>query len=287
LELSPLGIWSHELRYFDRAEAAEAAAELEELGYGALWIPGGAGGPVFEDASSLLRATQRCVVAVGILNIWMHGPAEAASGHRSVASAHPGRFLLGLGVSHAALVDSPQRTYGRPLQKMSHYLDELDAASPPVGQDERVLAALGPQMLAVARDRSAGAHPYLVLPEHTRRAREILGPRPLLAPEQPVLLDTHPDTARETARAHLEIYLQLPNYSRNLRRLGFSEQDLSQGGSDRLVDSVVCWGDEDSVARRVREHLEAGADHVCLQVLGAPRGAMPREQWRALPGVAG
>ena len=163
------------------------------------------------------------------------------------------------------------------------YLDALDAATPPVPVEERALAALGPRMLELSRDRTRGAHPYLANPEHTRIARDVLGDGPLLMPEQPVVLETDPATARELARGHFTIYLTLPNYLNNLRRLGFTDDDFADGGSDRLIDGIVAWGDEAAIARRVQEHFDAGADHVCIQVI-TPRGfqALPREQWRAL-----
>jgi probable F420-dependent oxidoreductase len=289
MDLGPVGIWSAALRYGDRGEAREAAGELERLGFGTLWIPGGIGGDVFESASALLGATSRVVVATGILNLWMHPPGEVAAGHARLASDHPGRFLLGVGVSHALLVDAAQPgRYARPLAVTRRYLDELDAASPPVPVGERALAALGPGMLALARDRTRGAHPYLVSPEHTRVAREVLGDGPLLAPEQSAVLETDPARAREVARQHLAIYLGLPNYVNNLRRLGFGADDVAPPGSDRLVDGVVAWGDLDAVARRVREHRDAGADHVCIQVLTTDLRVAPRAAWRELgPALVG
>ena len=283
MELGPVGIWSAALRYGDRGEARSAAAELEQLGYGALWVPGGIGGAIFDDVSGLLDGTSRVVVATGIVNIWMHDPAETAAAHDRLTRAHPGRFLLGLGVSHAPLVDAnhPGR-YQRPMAAMRRYLDALDAASPPVPVAERVLAALGPRMLSLARDRSAGAHPYLVVPEHTRQARAVLGPDAVLAPEQPVVLERDPGPARDVARQHLAIYLQLPNYVNNWRRLGFTAEDTSDGGSDRLVDHVVAWGDDATIARRIQEHRDAGANHVCVHVATANPAAFPRQAWRDL-----
>jgi probable F420-dependent oxidoreductase len=282
LQLGGIGIWSPQLRHGDAGEAREAAAELDELGYTAMWIPGGSGGPVLERARLLIEATVRPVVATGILNVWMHDPREVAEAHASLALLAQGRFLLGLGVSHPQLVDREQAgRYRRPLATMRAYLDALDAQPTPVPPGERVLAALGPRMLELARERSAGAHPYFVPPEHTRVARERLGPRPLLAPEQAVVLDPDPARARATARAHVARYLELPNYTNNLLRLGFEEADLRDGGSDRLVDAVVVQGDAAAIGRRVQEHRDAGADHVCLQVL-VDDDAMPREAWREL-----
>jgi len=208
---------------------------------------------------------------------------------RDRAEAFPNRFLLGIGVSHAGLVSRRGHDYGRPLETMQAYLDAMDAApfqaAPPLEQPPRVLAALGPRMLELARERSWGAHPYFVPVEHTRRAREILGKDRLLAPEQAVALETDPGEARRTARLHTSSYLKLPNYVNNLRRLGYTEEDVAEGGSDRLVDAVVAWGDTDAIAARVDEHLAAGADHVCIQLLTEDRRALPMAGWRALARV--
>ena len=199
MQLGPIGIWSGPLRRGDPGEVAEAAAELDQLGYAAVWIPGGAGGDVLGDAGRLLQATRHMVVATGILNVWMHDPDDVAAGHAALTGEHPGRFLLGLGVSHAPSVGGSGQVYERPLAKIESYLDALDAADPPVPSGERALAALGPRMLALARDRTAGAHPYLVGPEHTALARQVLGAGPLLAPEQKVVLETDPAAARAIA----------------------------------------------------------------------------------------
>jgi probable F420-dependent oxidoreductase len=284
MDLSGTGVWSGSLRYGDRAAIGEAAAELEALGYSALWVPGGAGGDIFGDCTTLLEATQSVAVATGILNIWMHEPADVATGHAALTAAYPGRFLLGLGVSHSLLVDHDQPgRYRKPMGVTKAYLDSLDAATPPVPVAERALAALGPRMLELSRDRTRGAHPYLANPDHTAVARGVLGTGPLLMPEQPVVLETDPSTARELARGHFTIYLTLPNYVNNLKRLGFTDDDFSDGGSDRLVDGIVAWGDEAAIARRVQEHFDAGADHVCVQVV-TPRGMqqLPLDEWRAL-----
>jgi probable F420-dependent oxidoreductase len=282
IELGPVGVWSRELRFHeDRAAAADAAAELEELGFGALWIPD-VGGDVLGVAGDLLAATSRVVLATGILNIWMHEAAEVTSGVDALDAAHPGRFLLGLGASHAAVVDadSPGR-YRRPYSKMVAYLDALDAQPAAVQPPRRVLAALGPRMLELARDRGGGAHPYLVTPDHTRRARELLGSDRLLAPELSVLLERDPAAARERARGFVVDYLALPNYVNNLVRLGFERVDVTPPGSDRLVAALVAAGDEEAIAERVAEHRAAGANHVAIQVIGAGE-TLPREAWRAL-----
>ena len=282
MDLGRVGIWSGVLRRGDEAEAADAASELEQLGFGALWIPGGAGGNVLGDSLRLMDATKRVVVATGILNIWMHEAADVAAGHAALTDAHPGRFLLGLGVSHAPAVERSNQSYSRPYSKMVDYLDQLDAASPPVPHDEMALAALGPKMLRLSAERTAGAHPYFVPPEHTAIARAALGAGPLLATEQMVVLETDAGLARDVARANIARYLELPNYTNNLRGLGFTDDDLTPPGSDRLVDAIVGWGDESAIARRVQEHHDAGADHVCVQVLLADPAAFPRAEWRTL-----
>ena len=280
MELGRIGIWSMHL-WGARARVMEAATELEELGYGALWFPNGPS--MFERARDLLNATRRVVVAPGIASIWTHAAADAAAGHQALTHAHPGRFLLGLGVSHAHLVDreEPGR-YSRPLTRMREYLDSLDAAPTPVPIGERILAALGPRMLELARDRSAGAHPYLGTVEHTRRAREVLGSGPLLAPELAVVLETDRSQARATARQHLTFYLRAPNYTNNWLKLGFTPDDLAGGGSDRLVDEVVAWGSTDAIRERIAQHHEAGADHVCLQVVTPRTSDLPLDEWRTL-----
>ena len=286
MKLSGVGLWSSQLRYGDPAEAADAAAELEQLGFTALWIPD-VGGPVFDAVSHLLGATRRVVIATGILNLWMHEPAEVATHYASLTATHGDRFLLGIGVSHAPLIDAadPGR-YRKPLAATSSYLDALDAAEQPVPVDARVLAALGPKMLQLAATRARGAHPYLVTPDHTAQAREILGEGPLLLPEQTVILTTDADNAREIGTNFLRRYLALPNYANNLLRSGFSPDDLASV-SDRLLDAIIAWGDEEAILRRVDEHRAAGADHVCVQVLEADPRTFPREQWRRLAAALG
>ena len=284
MKLEREGIWSSELRrHPDAGAIAEAAAELEALGYSALWFPGGQGGEVMEAAEHLLKSTSRVPVAPGILNIWMHDPQEVATEHARLVQEHDGRFLLGLGIGHAPTVNAKQPgLYKKPYTKMRTYLDELDAATPPVPEDERILAALKPRMLELSRDRSIGAHPYFVPVEHTPVAREHLGPDAVLAPEQAVVLETDPARARERARSHMERYLTLPNYTGNLREFGFTDDDFADGGSDRLVDAIVAWGDEAAIAERVRAHQQGGADHVCIQVVGVPQGELPLHEWRTL-----
>jgi len=273
------GLWLEESR---RAEAMDVAAELDELGYATLWLSAGFGQGVPAVFGELLDATARMSVASGILSIWHATAVEAAEGFDALDRAHPGRFLLGLGASHALRVDVDEKRYERPWSRMVGYLDELDAQRPGVPPRRRVLAALGPRMLRLSAERTAGAHPYFVPVEHTALAREQLGPGPLLAPEQAVVLETDPGLARELARGHMKWYLRLPNYTNNLRRLGYSDQDLDGGGSDRLVDAIVAWGDLDQVADRVRAHHEAGADSVSVQVISEQPTQFPREHYRRL-----
>ncbi|NEA61596.1 LLM class F420-dependent oxidoreductase [Streptomyces sp. SID12488] len=271
------GIWSFGLRSEDPeglTERAEAAAELEELGFRALWL---GGSPGVRHAVPLVEATSRLVVATGIQSIWQYEADETASLFAELEATHPGRFLLGLGVSHAGMTDR----YRRPYASMVEYLDALDAAGLPA--ERRVLAALGPKMLGLSRDRAAGSHPYLVTPEHTAQAREALGETPLLAPELKVVLETDPERARTAARGALAMYLTLPNYTSNFLRIGFTEDDLTDGGSDRLVDAVFAWGSEDRIRERIDAFHTAGADHVTLQVVeDRSRDALPRDGWRRL-----
>jgi probable F420-dependent oxidoreductase len=281
MELSGVGIWSSQLRYGDAGESAEAAAELEELGFTALWIPD-VGGPVLDAVAHLLAATKRTVIATGILNLWMHSPADVAASYATLTDTHGDRFLLGIGCSHAALIDAgePGR-YRKPLAATAAFLDGLDAAPRPVPVASRALAALGPKMLALSADRSRGAHPYLVNPEHTAYARSVLGAGPLLLPEQGVILCDTYDEARRIGDNVLRPYLSMPNYANNMLRSGFSEDDVTQV-SDRLFDALIAWGDEEAVMRRIAEHHAAGADHVCVQVLTDDLRTFPREQWRRI-----
>ncbi len=286
--LTGTGLWSAGLRYGGAEAAAEAATELDELGYSALWIPD-VGGDVFAAVRNLLAVTSTVTIATGILNLWMHEADETAAQHASLTAEHGDRFLVGIGVSHAPLIDMAEAgRYRKPLTRMREYLDGLDGASTPLAPKDRVLAALGPKMLELARDRTAGVHPYLVTPEHTAVAREAVGPDRLVAPEQAVVLSTDPTQARELARGHLAGYLALPNYANNWKRFGFTDDDVADGGSDRLVDALVAWGDEAAIVARVDEHRAAGADHVCVQVLTDNPTELPTEQWRELaPALVG
>ena len=281
--LSGTGIWSSALRYGDPAEIAAAAIELESLGYSALWIPD-VGGDVFGAVRNLLGATSTATVATGILNLWMHTAAETAEQHAALTAEHGSRFLVGIGVSHAPLIDRTIEAgaYQRPLAQTRDFLDALDAAPIPLAASDRALAALGPKMLALAAARTAGVHPYLVTPEHTNVARQAVGPDALVATEQGVVLDSDPQRARSTARANLVRYFALPNYTNNWKRLGFTDDDIADGGSDRLIDALVVWGDVATIAERIQEHRDAGASHVCIQVLTEEPRSLPLEQWRAL-----
>lgn len=281
MDLSGVGVWSSQLRYGNPDESAEAAAELEELGFTALWIPD-VGGPVLDSVDHLLASTKQVVIATGILNLWMHEPSDVAARYASSTKTYGERFLLGIGCSHAPLIDSKEPgRYRKPLAATRSFLEALDAAEQPVPVGNRVLAALGPKMLELSASRARGAHPYLVTPEHTHQARQVLGQGPLLLPEQTVLLSDDRDEARAVGTDWLRAYLALPNYANNLLRSGFTEDDLSSV-SDGLFDAIIAWGDEEAVQRRVNEHRDAGADHVCVQVLTADPREFPRKQWRRL-----
>ncbi len=281
MDLTGIGIWSSQLRYGNAAESAEAAAELDELGFRALWIPD-VGGQVFDAVDNLLAATKQTTIATGILNLWMHTPGDVAENFAALTAEHGDRFLLGIGVSHAPLIDSREPgLYRKPLAATASFLDAIDATEQPVPVDRRVLAALGPKMLSLAAHRAGGAHPYLVTPDHTHQARAALGEGPLLLPEQTVILTDDADEARKIGTDWLSAYLALPNYANNLLRSGFTPDDLAQV-TDRLFDAIIAWGDEEAIMRRVSEHFAAGADHVCIQALAADPTAFPRDQWRRM-----
>ena len=291
MDIGRVGIWTFALDLQPAATAQEAAAEIESLGYGAIWIPEAVGREPLTSAGLLLAGTRRIVLATGIASIWGRDPMAMAAGQKTLTEAYPERFLLGLGVSHAPMVGIRGHVYDKPLSAMRRYLDAMDSAiyvaTPPTTPTRRVLAALAPKMLQLAAERSLGSHPYFVPPEHTATAREILGKGPWLCPEQAVVLETDPDTARQIGRTHMAMYLTLPNYANNLKRLGYTDDDLANGGSDRLVDAIVAWGDVDAIATRVRAHHDAGADHVCIQVLDERPSALPLPQWRTLAPALG
>ena len=270
MELGTVGVWLGGYG-FPASDDRALARSIEELGYGALWFGEAPGGKeAFTRAATLLAATERLVIATGIASVWGRDPLNAASAIRTVSEAFPGRLVAGLGVSHAPAVEERGERYHAPLSLMRDYLDRMHDSghlSPePAERAPVVLAALRPRMLELARDRADGAHPYLVPVEHTRRAREILGPDRLLAPELAVVLEPDPVEARRLARLHTgSFYLEAANYVENLKWLGYQDADLADGGSDALVDALVAWGDEAAIVARIREHLDAGADHVCLQ----------------------
>lgn len=285
LDIGSAGIWW--CTAYDRvsfAEEADALAELDAQGWGAVWLPEHHGREVMAHSALALSATRRMPVVPGVANLWARDPTAMANGARTLAEAHPGRFALGLGVSHGQVARSRGNVdrYS-PLQVVERYLDEMShaqylAARPPV-EPPWILAALGPRMLTLAAARTAGAHTYTVPVEHTHLAREALGKDPLLAVEQKVVLSADAETARTIARKFLP--LALPNYRNNLLRSGFTEADLADGGSDEAVDRLVAWGDPEAIRTRVEAHLSAGADHVCLQVLPTERH-LPYQDWRAL-----
>jgi probable F420-dependent oxidoreductase len=277
IELGQFGLWTS-YRAIGEENAGEAAQLAERLGYGAIWL-GGSSNPA--RVTPLLAATERLVAATGIVNVWRDEPHTVAAETAPLQNTHPDRFLLGIGIGH------PEATsdYKRPLTAMSTFLDGLDNAQRPVPVDARCLAALGPKMLDLSRERSLGTHPYFVSVDHTRFAREHVGPGKLVAPEMACVLDTDVERARATAREYAKLYLGLSNYTNNLLRFGFTESDIADGGSDRLIDAVIPHGSAEEIAAAAREHLDAGADHVCLQTVGV-RG-VPVEQWTALADALG
>ncbi|MFE0519095.1 TIGR03620 family F420-dependent LLM class oxidoreductase [Streptomyces sp. NPDC058954] len=285
MDIGTTGIWSPELRLHpDHVEIHEAAAELDQQGWGALWIPGLGGGDILGDAERLLRATENAAVVTGVLSIWRHAAEDMASGHARLGREYGHRLLLGLGVSDAAAAERAGGTY-RPLAALNTYLDALDRHTDPVPADERLIAAMGPKLTELAGRRSAGTHPFLVTPDFTATARAVLGAAPLLAPYQAVVVDRDPSRARTTARRFLAPFIGMGHYANSLLRQGFTEDDLAHGGSDRLIDAVVAWGDLDAIDKRVNAHLDAGATHVALHAISAEEG-LPRAQWQALAPLA-
>ena len=286
VDLGRVGIWYGSIDALPTPEAQRAAQVVEELGFGSLWVAEAVGRDPFVSSAVLLSATTNLKLATGIANIYARDPMTMVAGQKTLAEAFPGRFLLGLGVSHGHLVAGVRKhDYSKPYSYMVEYLDKMDKAlfmaKGPEDDGGRLLAALGPKMLELSATRANGAHPYFTTPEHTAIAREALGPDALLAPEQMCVLSTDADEARRIARAGMKIYLGLPNYWNNLVRLGFTDADRENGGSDRLVDAIVVWGTEEQIAERVAQHHAAGADHVCVQVL-QDGTAMPEAQWRRL-----
>jgi probable F420-dependent oxidoreductase len=285
-----VGVWLGSIGLEPAKEERAAIARIERLGYGAAWFgEGPANREAMSHAGLLLGASERLVIATGIANIWARDATAAINGANTLNEAYDERFLLGLGVSHAPIVNARGHRYAKPLTAMRTYLEAIDqhtyTAPGPEHPSPVVLAALRPKMLELARERTAGAHPYFVPPSHTAEARAILGPRPLLAPEQVVVLDIDPARARETGRRHMATYLRLPNYVNNLRALGYEDADFAHGGSERLVDAIVAWGDEEAITGRVREHLDAGADHVAIQAYSENANAALAQLERLAPAL--
>jgi probable F420-dependent oxidoreductase len=281
-DLGRIGIWSMELRTGSAEAVGDAAAELDDLGYLALWIPGLDGPGTIAQVEVLLGATRRATIATGVLGLWSQPPGQLAADHHRLTAAHGPRLLTGIGVSNADSARSKGQTYPGAVTAMTDYLDRIDAATDPIPQSERVLAALGPKMTKLAAERASGSHPFLVTPQYVANSRELGGRDMLLAPHQIVVLDDSPSEARQTARGMVGAALGLPSYQANVRRMGFGDDDLASAGSDRLIDAVVVWGDLDAIAERIREHFDAGADHVALQVLAVPGGLTTAEVWREL-----
>ena len=269
--LGRVGVWSFALQRMPAADAGAAMRAFEGLGYSTIWMPESVGSKeAFAHSGLLLSASERAIVAPGIASIYARDPMAMANGARALAEAYPGRFVLGIGVSHAPSVAIRGATYGKPVETMRAYVDGMNAAQyagpEPAERVPLVLAALGPRMLELAAELADGAHPYFVPVEHTPIARKAIGPDTCLAVEQTAVLSTDAAEARRVGRAFAKHYLALPNYANNLRRLGWADEDIANDGSDKLIDAVVAWGDVDAIATRVRAHLDAGADHVCVQL---------------------
>ena len=286
IDIGTFGIWTSLLDTHPTSEVREVVSRLDEMGWGALWRPESTGRDALISSTIWLEVCPRMAIATGIAQTYARHPMTASAAAKTLHEAFPGRFLLGLGVGHAPMIEGVRGLdYSTPYTDMSTYLDAMDDAPftglEGAGRPPRVLAALGPKMLALSAEKADGAHPYFAPPEHTARAREIIGDDAFLAPEQMVLLESDPERARRIARENMARYLQLPNYTNNLRRLGFSEDDLS-GPSDRLVDAIVAWGELDAIVGRVREHVDAGADHVCVQALVEHPDQLPTNDWQRL-----
>jgi probable F420-dependent oxidoreductase len=273
MDLTRFGVWISS-RILDESSSAQAAALAEELGFGALWL---GGSPRLPTLRPLLAGSERIVIATGIVNIWQYDPAELSAEYAQLEREFPGRLLVGIGIGH------PEATseYQKPLAKTIEFLDRIDSAQQPIPKDRRCLAALGPKMLDLSAERSLGTHPYFTPIEHTRFARQRLGPSPLVAPELSCVVSDGQD--RERARDFAANYLRMSNYTTNLKRFGFDQSDIDGGGSDRLIDEVIPQGAPEHIARVARAHLDAGADHVCLQQVGATQ--LPEPEWRALAGA--
>lgn len=275
-----LGIWSGAPRFAPDGAGIAATQEIEQLGYSALWVPGGIDDGVLAALDPMLNSTSTLKLCTGIINIWKHEPADVAAWFDGHSPEHKARLMLGLGISHGPLIGD---TYQKPFAKMQSFLDGLEAAG--MAMDHVCLGAHGPKMLAMATARTAGSHPYLVTAQHTAEFREALGPDALLAPEVGVVLEANPAKAREIARGLVKYYTSLPNYTNNWKRDGFSQDEIDNL-SDRLIDALVAWGDLDAISDRLDEHYAAGADHVCMQVITEGGMMAPIEEhlpvWREL-----
>ena len=286
MKLGKLGVWAA-MDTMTAAEGAAFAKRVEAWGYAALWLPESRGRNVLVHSSWLLANTTKLIVAPGIANIYARDPMAMVNGQRALAEQSSGRFLLGLGVSHVPSVEGVRgHVYGKPVATMRAYLDAMKAAPygapAPAEKPLTILAALGPRMMALSASHADGAHPYNVTPEHTHEARQILGPGKFLCPEVWVLLETDATRARSLGREALANYLRLDNYVNNWRRLGFGDSDFAGGGSDRFVDANIAWGDEGKIRARLKEHWDAGADHICIQSISPDGGRKPDEKVLAL-----
>ena len=286
LQLGRVGLWAADFDLVPMAAAQEGIARVEEMGFGTVWVPEAVLREAFASCALLLSATKKMTIATGIANLHARTAQSMQAGWKTLSEAFPDRFLLGIGVSHAPTVQGLHKVnYDKPYSTMVEYLEAMDNGvffSPqPSTPPQRVLAALGPKMLKLAAEKTAGAHPYFVPVEHTAFARETLGKGPLLAPEIAVVLNETPEAAKEIANKHMSTYTRLPNYTNNLKRFGFTEDDITSH-SDRLMDAIVARGSIDVVVARIKEHLDAGADHVCVQVLTGKPGVLPMKQWEEL-----
>ena len=286
LNLGKVGLWTAELDLQPMARAQETIAQLENMGFGTVWVPEAVLREPFASTALLLSATKNMVLATGIASLHARTAQTMQAGWKTITEAFPDRFLLGIGVSHAPMVSGVHKgNYDKPYSTMVQYLDAMDAGiyfSPaPSTPPQRVLAALGPKMLKLAAERGAGAHPYFVPVEHTAFARETMGADALLAPEQAVVFETDPTKARAIARQHMNTYTRLPNYVNNLIRFGFGAEEIANQ-EDRVVDAIVAWGSTDTILARITDHFAAGADHVCVQVLGETPGVLPMREWQEL-----
>ncbi len=286
IEIGRVGIWQGLLDGHPAGKVREVIAELDEAGWPTMWIPETVSRDPFVSAAVMLEASTNMKVATGIASIWARDAMTTSNATLTLNEAYDDRFVLGLGVSHHTLTEWVRKhDYSKPLTTMREYLERMDASMykgpAPAQKPTRLLAALGPKMLALSAELADGAHPYFVPVEHTAIAREAVGPDKMVAVEQMIVLETDPDTARSIARKHMKVYLGLPNYANNLVRLGFSEEDVSEA-ADNVVDAIVAWGTVDDAVARVQAHHDAGADHVCVQVLQEDAGSIPMDAWRTL-----